>query len=60
MRSATIVREKKGGMIHIRIDKNAPQTGGDVEVLEVLHQKDGESLEAFKERCVRFVKERVS
>ena len=61
MRSATIVREKKDpSRIYIRIDKGAPQTGGDIEVIEVLQQKDGESLEDFKERCVRFVKERVS
>lgn len=60
MRSATIIKEKKSGTIHIRIDKNDPQTGGEIDVVEVLHQKNGESLEDFKERCIRFVKERVS
>jgi hypothetical protein len=59
MRTATIVKDRQNGMIHIRIGKE-PQTGGTVDLIEVLQQRDDESLEEFKERCIRFVKERVT
>jgi hypothetical protein len=58
MHSATIVKDDKGHF-HIRISKDGPQTGGKVKLIEILHQKDGESLDAFKERAVKFVQEEV-
>jgi len=60
MRSATIVREKKDHKrIHVRISgKDEPQDGGDhVELIEVLHSKDGETMEQFRERVERFIRE---
>jgi hypothetical protein len=62
MRAATIVREKGDPKkIHIRISSDdEPQKGGEVELVEVIHQKDGETLEQFKERVVKFVREQIS
>lgn len=56
MQTATIIRIPPG-RYEIRMDPKGAQAGGDVTVIEVLQQKDGESLEEFKERCVRFVRE---
>ncbi len=56
MNTATIVKDKKG-VYHIRISKQQPQIGGDVEVIEVLNQRDDESIDDFQERAIRFVKE---
>lgn len=58
MLKATIVRDKDG-TYHIRISKDSPQTGGDVELIEILDQKPGESEGAFKERAVEFVRNRA-
>lgn len=54
MHNATIVKDKNG-QYHIRIHPDAPQTGGNVKVIEVLQQKDGESLDQLKERALKFV-----
>ena len=57
MLTATIVKDKTNGCIHIRIDKNGPQTGGDVEIIEVLQQKDDETDEELKLRALAYVHE---
>lgn len=58
MLKATIVREGKD-RYHVRIGKGPPQVGGDVELVEVLDQKPGESEEALKERALEFLRTRV-
>jgi hypothetical protein len=52
--TATIVRDKKTGIYHIRISSKGPQTGGDhVKPIEILC---GEDEEEIKERATKFVK----
>ena len=53
---ATIVRHKVTGIYHIRIGPQ-PDDKGEVELIEVLVQKDGETVEAFKERTRQFVQD---
>lgn len=53
MYTATIVKDKQG-VYHIRISSKGPQTGGDVEVIEILYDSDQERL---KEKSVKYVKE---
>ncbi|MFA6603883.1 MAG: hypothetical protein WCT10_03520 [Patescibacteria group bacterium] len=50
--SATIVRDKKGAY-HIRISNKGPQTGGDVEVIEILY---GDASDELGKRAVKFIK----
>lgn len=54
--TATIVKDKND-VYHVRISKDGPQDGGDVELIEVLNQRDNETLEEFKERALSFVRE---
>lgn len=54
--TATIVRSKKDGVIHIRVSSKGPQTGGDVELIEILQGEDEEEL---KERAVRYAQEKI-
>ncbi len=56
MLTGTIVK-LPNGTYKVRISTRGPQTGGDIEVIEILQQKDGESEEDFKKRCLRFVHE---
>jgi len=53
MYTATIVKDKKG-VFHIRISTAGPQTGGDVEVIEILSDADEEKL---KKKAVKYVRE---
>ncbi len=56
MLTGTIIR-LPNGTYRVRISKHGPQTDGDVKIVEVLQQKDNETEEKFKERCIRFVQE---
>lgn len=56
MLTATIVRDKDG-VYHIRISKKGPDTAGDVTVIDILLQKDGENYDAFKFRCQEYVRD---
>ena len=51
MYSATIVKDKQG-VYHIRISSKGPQTGGDVEIIEILQDADQEKL---KKKSVDYV-----
>ena len=53
MYTATIVKDKKG-VYHIRISTSGPQTGGDVEIVEILSDNDEDKL---KEKAVKYVRE---
>lgn len=53
MYTATIVKDKQG-VFHIRISTKGPQTGGDVEVVEILSGSDQKKLE---EKAVKYVRE---
>ncbi len=53
MYTATIVKDKQG-VYHIRVSSRGPQTGGDVEVIEILSDTDQERL---KKKAVKYVKE---
>ena len=56
----TIVKEKKPWFdrpaYHFRVG-DAAQTGGDVEVIEVLNQKEGESRAALEKRADDFLRD---
>jgi hypothetical protein len=58
MLRATIVREKQlrdgRNSYHVRIGQE-PQTGGDVEVIEILGQKDGETRRQLDVRAYNFL-----
>lgn len=56
MYTATIVRDT-AGTYHIRIGKKGPDTSGDVEVIDTLHQRDDENYDAFKFRCQEYVRD---
>ncbi len=51
--SATIVKDKNG-TYHIRVSSKGPQTGGDVEVLEILYDNDEQKL---KDKAVEYVRQ---
>ncbi len=53
MYTATIVKDKQG-VYHIRISSKGPQTGGDVEVIEILSDTDQERL---KQKAVTYVQQ---
>jgi len=53
--TATIVKDKSG-TYHVRISKKGPQTGGDVELIELLY---GDNEQELKERAVKFINERT-
>ena len=53
MYTATIVKDKKG-VFHIRVSSKGPDTGGDVEVIEILSDPDQKKL---KEKAVKYVQE---
>ncbi len=57
---ATIVKKKNDPTIYIRFSNNAPATGGDVEVIDILLRKDEETIDKFKERVVKYVQEKVN
>ena len=55
--SATIAR-KKDGSFSIDIRSGAPARPADgIVIVEVIFSRDGESLDDFKERALRFVNE---
>jgi hypothetical protein len=58
MLRATIVRMKQlvdgRNSYHVRIGKE-PQTGGDVEVIEILGQKEGETRQQLDVRAYNFL-----
>jgi len=61
MLQATIVKEKPHPkrdrpVFHVRID-TTPQTGGDVEVIEILGQKAGETRESLERRADDFLRD---
>ncbi len=53
MLRATIVKERYKDQYHVRIGKE-PQKGGDVEVIEILVQREGESKEELAARAHEF------
>jgi hypothetical protein len=54
--TGTVIRDSHG-LIHVRHSDGEVQDGGDVEVLEVLQSREGESEIDFRERCKSFVEE---
>jgi len=51
--SATIVRDKNG-VYQIRISNKGPQTGGDVEVIDILY---ADTEAEIKSKAIKFVEE---
>jgi len=53
MYTATIVKDKQG-VFHIRISSKGPDTGGDVEVIEILSDTDQKKL---KDKAIKYVQQ---
>jgi hypothetical protein len=52
---ATILRNRKTGIYHIRVWKTPEPPGPDEEIVENLNQKPNETEEGLKKRAIRYV-----
>ena len=56
-RHSAVIFKKKDGTYGIIIRKEKPMPPDGEPIIEMLHRKDNESFDDFKERVIRFVKE---
>ena len=56
-RHSAVIYKKKDGTFGIEIRNDKPMPPEGVQIIEIMHRRDDESLEAFSERAQRYLTE---